>query len=87
MNQPVQQFAHAKPGLGTHLRGVGGIYPNHVFDFLRDANRIGGGQVDFVQHRDDHETLVDGLVAVGDGLCFNALGSIHDEQRTFTGGE
>ena len=52
-----------------------------------DALGVGRRQVDLVQHRHHFDALLDRRVAVGDGLRFDALRGVDDEQRAFAGGE
>ena len=46
-----------------------------------------GGQVDFVDDRNDGEIVPRGEKSVGDGLRFDALARVHDQQRAFAGGK
>ena len=48
---------------------------------------IGRGQVDLVQHGHDLEVVLDGLVAVGQGLGLDALRGVDQEDRPLAGGE
>jgi CheY-like chemotaxis protein len=48
---------------------------------------FGGGEVHLVQDGDDLVLGVQGLVDVGQGLGFHALGGIYDEEAAFAGGE
>ena len=47
----------------------------------------GGGQVDFIDDGNDGEIVAGGEEGIGDGLCFDALAGVHDEQRAFASGE
>ena len=67
--------------------GVGGVEPDHILDLLADALRLGGGQVDLVEHRHDLEPGVDRLIDVGQGLRLDALAGIDHQQRAFAGGQ
>src|SRR5690606_36885479 len=51
------------------------------------AFRIGGGQVDFIEHRHDFVMCVHCLVHVGERLRFHTLRGVHHQQRAFAGGE
>jgi hypothetical protein len=84
-DQALQHLVDAQAGLGTALDCVGGIDADDFFDFFFDAVRIGLWQVDLVQHRHDFQALLDGRVAVGNRLRFNALTGIDHQQRAFTG--
>ena len=77
----------AEAGLGTAQDGVGGVQADDVLDLLTHPVRLGGGQVDLVQDRDDLVIVVDGLVDVGQGLGLDALGGIDHQQAALAGGE
>ncbi len=71
--------------MALHVDGVGGVNADDFFDFFLDAVRIGLRQVDLVQHRHHFQALLDGGVAVGHGLGFDALTRVHHQQRAFAG--
>ncbi len=50
------------------------------------ALRVGGGQVDLVDDRHDLVVVLDALVDVGQGLRFDALRRVDDQQRAFARG-
>ncbi len=56
-----------------------------VLDFVYDTLGIGRGQIYFVEDRQDFQTLLDGRIAVGQGLRLHPLGGIHHQQRAFAG--
>ena len=64
-----------------------GIAAEQVGHLRRDAVRVGPGQVDLVEDRDQLEAGVDRGVGVGDGLRLDALGGVDDEQRALAGRE
>jgi hypothetical protein len=80
-----QQFVDALAGLGGDEDCFFGGEAQDLLDFLRDASRIGAGQVDLVDDGDDLQADIDGGVGVGDGLGLHALGGIDDEDGTFAG--
>jgi len=47
------------------------IQPDDILDLFRHPVRVGRGQVDLVQHRDDLDAEIDRGVAVGHGLRFH----------------
>ncbi len=51
------------------------------------CSRLGGGQVDLVEDRNDLEVVVERLIDVGQRLGLNALARVHHEQRAFTGSQ
>ena len=61
--------------------------PDGVFDHFAGAFDVGGGEVDFVDDGDDFEAVGDGEVGVGEGLGFDALRGIDDEEGAFAAGE
>ncbi len=67
--------------------GTGGINADHVLDLLADAFRLGGGQIDLVEHRHDFEIVVDGLIDVGEGLGFDTLAGVDHQQSALAGGQ
>jgi hypothetical protein len=82
-----QHVLHAQAGLGRAMHGVVGGDADDVLDFLDDPLRIGGRQVDLVQHREYFHAQFDGGVTVGHGLGLDALGGVHHQQRAFAGGQ
>ena len=58
-----------------------------LFDFLDDARRIGGRQVDLVDDRHDFEPELGGGVAIGDALRLHALRRVDHQQRAVAGGQ
>src|SRR5699024_9990283 len=57
-----------------------------VLDLLLDPVGVGGGQVDFVEHRANIQIVVQGQIGVGQSLGLHALGGVHHQHRTLTGG-
>lgn len=67
--------------------GVGGVDADDALDFLFHPLRLGLGQVHLVQHGHHFQPLLDGGVAVGDGLRLDALAGVHYQQRALAGGQ
>ena len=83
-------FQHAldvDAGLGRDRHGLRGVDADHLLDLLLDPVRIGGGQVDLVEDRDDLVVGVDGLIDVGERLGLDALGGVDHQERALAGGE
>ncbi len=80
-----QHVRDAKARFGRDENGVMGIKPDHILDLLLDAVRLGGGQVDLVQHRHDFVAGIKRVVDVGQGLRLDALRGIDHQQRAFDG--
>ncbi len=71
--------------LGRDLRGVQGGQADDVLDLVLHPLGVGGGQVDFVQHRPDLQIVVQGQVGVGQGLGLHPLGGVHHQHRPLAG--
>ena len=56
-------------------------------DLLHDPIDVGGGQIDFIDHRDDRQVVFHGQVEIGKGLGLDALGGVDEQQNPFTRGE
>ena len=83
----LQHAVHAEPGLGRDPQHVVRRVTDQLGDFERDGVRIGGLQVDLVDHRDDVEVVLDGQVGVGQGLCLKPLRRVHHQQRALAGSQ
>ena len=75
------------PVFALAVQRILGVYADDVLDFLDDALRFGCGQINLVQHRHDLHPLLDGGIAIGDGLGLHALRRIHHQERAFAGGQ
>ena len=82
-----QHVFHAQAGFGGTRYRAHRVDADDVFDFLRHAVGVGGGQVDFVQHGHDFHAQINRGVAVGHGLRFHALRRVHHQERAFAGGQ
>ena len=78
--------------------GSGAIFCRCVQDFIFTETeylpqlagnpvRLGRGEVDLVDHRNQIQVVLHGQERVGDGLSFDALAGIDYQQRTFAGGQ
>ena len=87
--QPVhdrlQHVGHALTGLGGDQHRTGGVQADHLLDLGADALRLGGRQVDLVEHRHDLVVGLDRLVDVGQRLRLHPLAGVDDQQRTLAG--
>ena len=62
-----------------------GFAADDVGDLTRVAVRVGGGQVDLVQHGDDVQVAVQGQIEVGQGLRLDALRGVDQQHRALAG--
>ena len=54
-----------------------------VTDLVRHDLHLCGVHIDLVEYRDDLQTVIDGLIEIGNGLRLDALGGVHDQQSPF----
>ena len=81
----LEDLVDADAGLGRGQDGVVGVEADHVLDLLAHALRLGRGEVDLVDDREDVEVVRDGQVAVGQRLRLHALRGVDDEDGPFAG--
>ena len=81
----VEQVGDALAGLAGHPQHVAGFAADDVGDLARVAVRIGGGQVDLVEHRNDVQVAVQRQVEIGQRLRLDALGGVHQQHGALTG--
>jgi hypothetical protein len=67
------------------LERIGGVDADDGLDFVFDAIRVGGRQINLVEYRDDLQSLLHRRVAVGDRLRLNTLRRVNNQQCTFAG--
>ncbi len=82
-----QHGFHAQAALGADQQRVGRGNRQHIFDLLLGLVRLRGGQIDFVDDRNDGEVVLRREKRVGDGLRFDALARVHHQQRAFARGK
>ena len=87
MHQRLQHALDVQAGLGADFHRVGGVQPDHILDLLLHPFRLGGGQVDLVEDRDDLVVGLDRLIDVGERLRLHALAGVDHQQRALAGGE
>ena len=75
------------PVLAEMCRIAAGLETEHLLDLGGVPLGIGRGQVDLVEGGHDLEVVLDGLVAVGQGLGLDALGGVDEEHRPLAGGQ
>ena len=73
--------------LGARQNRAAGVEADDLLDLPLGFVRLRARQIDLVDHRDDFEAVVHREVGVGEGLRFDALRRVDEEQRPFAGGE
>ena len=75
------------PVLALMRRTSLGRDAEHLLDLGRVAVGLGGRQVDLVEAGDDLEVVLEGQVAVGQGLGLDALGGVDQQDHALAGGQ
>ena len=83
----VQQFADPGAGLAGHPQYIVRRTADDVRDLLRVPLRLGGRQVDLVQHGDDVQVVLQREVQVRQCLCFDPLRGVDQQDSALAGGE
>ena len=83
----VEQVGHAFAGFAGDAQHVARLAADQTCDLLGMLVRFCGRQVDFVEHGDDGQIMVDGHIQIGQGLRLDALGGVDEQHRAFAGGQ
>ena len=83
----VQEVADAVAGLGGDAEDLGGVGAQEVGQLAGHLFGAGGGQVGLVDDGDDGQVQLEGGVCIGEGLGFDALGGVDQEDGALAGGE
>ena len=81
----LQHILNTQARLGTAQHCVAGINADNVLDFLLHMLGVGAGQINFIDNRDNFQIVVQGQIHIGQGLGFNALGSVNYQQCALAG--
>ena len=84
---PVEQLGDTDAGLGAHPEHVVGVAADDVRQLGRVLLRLGGGEIDLVEHGDDDEVVLQREVEVGQRLRLDALGCVDEQDRAFASGK
>ena len=85
MHHGFQHVLNADAVLGARQHRVAGVQADHVLDLLANPVRLGRRQIDFVDHRNDFEIVMQRQVSIGERLRLHALRRVHHQQRAFAG--
>jgi len=83
----LQDLRDALAGLGGDAQDVVGVVADQVGHGAAVQLRVGGRQVDLVEHRDDLEVALDGQVGVGERLGLDPLARVDHQQRALARGQ
>ena len=83
----LENLLDAQAAFGADEQRVGCGNGQHAFDLRFGFLGLRGGQVDFVDHRNDGQVVLRGEEGVGDGLGLDALAGVDHQQRAFAGGK
>ena len=72
---------------GGDAGGVQGGDADDILHLVGHPLRVGGGEIDFVDDRDDLQVVVHRQVGVGKGLGLDALAGVHHQHRPLAGGQ
>ena len=71
--------------LGAAADRFGSVNADHVLDFMPDLLGTRRRQIDLVQHGQNSQVIVDGLISICQRLRLHALRGVDDEQSAFAG--
>ncbi len=83
----VEQRLDAVAGLAGDPQAVLGLAADELGELLGVLLRLGGRQVDLVEHRHDGEVVLHREVEVGEGLGLDALRGVDEQHGALAGGE
>ena len=87
MHNVLQHRGDVDALLGGDLRRVQRGQADDVLNLMLPPPRVGGGQVDFIEHRADLQVVVQGQIGVGQRLGLHPLGGVHHQHRPLAGGQ
>ena len=87
LDDGVQQLGHPLSGLGRDVQDRRRLDAEDLFDLCGAPGRVGRRQIDLVEDGHDLELVLEGLIAVGQGLGLNALGGVDQQHRPFARGQ
>ena len=73
----VEDGGHALTRAGTAADDFAGVASQQFHDFVLHLVGVGTVHINLVDDGDDFQAVIDGHIQVGNGLCLNALSSIH----------
>ncbi len=87
LHNVLQHRLNISAQLCRNFRRIQSGQPDDVLHLLLGLQRIGGRQVNFIEHRKNFQIVIHGQIGVGQRLGLHALRGIHHQQRPLTGGQ
>ena len=87
MHNGFEHVFHAKAAFRADHQRIAGGNGQNVFDLLFHEVGLRGGEIDFIDHRNDSEIVPCGEKRVRDGLRFHALTGVDHKQGAFASGK
>ena len=87
LDDGLEDLVDADALLGRGQDAVVAGQPDDTLDLLARHLRLGAGQVDLVDDRDDLEVVLEGEVDIGQRLRLDALGGVDHQQGAFARGQ
>ncbi len=78
-----EDFVNTDPLLGADQNRVAGIEADYVFNLFANPLGFGGGQIDFINNRNNFEIMVQREISICERLRFDSLRCIDHKQRAF----
>ena len=82
-----QHVLHADAALRADQEGVLRRNREHGFDLFFYEIRLRGGQIDFIDHRQNRQVVARGEKSIRDRLRFHALRRVNNKECAFASGE
>ena len=87
LDHRLQHRRHALAGLGRDLQDVGTRAADDAGDLVGPLLRLGAGQVDLVEHRDDLQVVLERKESVGQSLRLHPLRGVDHQDGSLAGGQ
>ena len=78
-----QHIFNTNTSFRTAKYSVRSINTNYIFYFFFNMVRVSTGKVNFIYNRNNFQIVVQRQVNVSQSLCFNTLGRVNYQERTF----
>ena len=83
LNDGLHHFIYSLAGLRTGEDDFLFVAANQFNNLMLNRIHLRVGEVNFIDDGNNHQIVINGLVQIGNGLCFHPLGRIHQQQCPF----